>query len=157
MLTPSVLLSIIHKRVFFERKLGSSVSSAAKPGHGSSTQRLCMRWAHLPLSKSYSKFLVPGQLVINHEAPWLATLPVTSSPVSTPYCQAPPQLPLQSANPIMPLPDRTPPATRQPTQKKWSLWVSWLHLGGRGSTSPPIPHLYHYHVLYTPAKPRPFP
>ena len=53
MLTPGFLLSIIYKRVFFERKLGSSVSSAANPGYGSPTQRVCMRWAHLPLSKSY--------------------------------------------------------------------------------------------------------
>lgn len=53
MLTLGFLAPQTHRTIFFERKFGSSVSSAANRGNGSLAESMCMRWAHLPLSRSY--------------------------------------------------------------------------------------------------------
>lgn len=53
MLTLGFLVPQTHRTIFFERKFGSSVNSAANRANGSLAASVCMRWAHLPLSRSY--------------------------------------------------------------------------------------------------------
>lgn len=119
MLTPVLSVPQTHRTIFFERKFGSSISFAASPGNGSLASRVCMRWAHLPLSRSYSKFLVPGQLVTNHRA--LGWQPSQLLPLQS-LEHIPRHLPsyLPKVWSVL-LHSWTPPPMCQPTQKKCSL------------------------------------